>query len=219
MTHLRGYLSEDQAQRVLQVHQRDIARFVHAQMLQHYWEQVEGYEVAVSRGFEPLRRSAFTMHADEPVLDVRQPPPDKNRIGRYIFGGFSRCLYDHQKFQSDTERVMAVILDREAQRWFKPARGQFRVDYRVGQRQQPYVPDFVAETGDELLLIETKARNELDSPEVLEKARVAHEWCGHGYRARARTRHEAVALRADPHDVVTENMSLSALVGGSGGLG
>jgi type III restriction enzyme len=212
VTHLRGYLTEEQTQRVLQVHQKDIARFVHAQMLQHYWETVEGYEVEVRRGFEEMRRSAFTMPAGEPVLDHRQAPPDKSRIARYVFGGFSRCLYPAQKFQSDTERAMALILDRESERWFKPAKGQFRIDYRTGFQQVPYVPDFVAETADEILLLETKARNELDSPEVVEKARVAREWCGHA--TEHAKEHGAKPWRyvLIPHDVVAENMSLSGLV-------
>jgi type III restriction enzyme len=43
-----------------------------------------------------------------------------------VFGGFQRCLYATQKFQSDSERKLAIILDREALKWFKPARGNSR---------------------------------------------------------------------------------------------
>jgi type III restriction enzyme len=34
-----------------------------------------------------------------------------------LFGGFQRCLYSIQKFQSDSERKLAIILDREALKW------------------------------------------------------------------------------------------------------
>jgi hypothetical protein len=45
-------------------------------------------------------------------------PPDKSNMSRYLFGGFSRCLYPTQKFQSDAERKLAVVLERE---WTCPA--------------------------------------------------------------------------------------------------
>ena len=48
-------------------------------------------------------------------------------MAKYQFGGFKRCLYPVQKFQSDAERKLAVILEREASKWFKPAKGQFQI--------------------------------------------------------------------------------------------
>lgn len=59
--HLHSYLSEDETSRVLRCYQRDIARFVHAQMQEHYWEDVTGYEVKVTRGYTELRRSAYLL--------------------------------------------------------------------------------------------------------------------------------------------------------------
>ena len=212
VAHLRSYLDEDQTRRVLQVHQRDIARFVHAQMLEHYWEKHEGFEVQVSRGFEELKPSAFTRSADDDVLDFRQEPPDKNGISRYLFGGFEKCLYPAQKFQSDTERKMAVIIDRDGLRWFKPAKGQFRLTYRVGLQETPYVPDFVVETTGEIVMVETKARKELGTPEVVEKSRAAREWCGHATEHARQHGAKQWRYALIPHDIVAENMSLAKLV-------
>jgi type III restriction enzyme len=212
VTHLTSYLSEEQAVRVLQVYQKDIARFVYAQMREHYWEEHDGYDIDVRRGFEELRGSAYTVPVGEVVRDARDAPADKSRIARYLFGGFARCLYPAQKFQSDTERVMALVLDREAERWFKPAKDQIRIEYRVGHELRPYVPDFIAETPDEFLVIETKARVDLASPEVLEKARVAREWCGHASDHSRVHGSKPWRYALVPHDVVAENMTLSALV-------
>ena len=47
-------------------------------------------------------------------------------MAKYLFSGFTRCLYPVQKFDSDAERKLAVILERDASKWFKPAKGQFR---------------------------------------------------------------------------------------------
>src|ERR1019366_542421 len=122
-THLKGYLGDEHETRnVLAVHQREIARFVHVQMQEHYWEKATAYEMKISKGFSELRPSAYTASASEPVLDYRQPPANKSNMAKYLFGGFKRCLYPVQKFQSDTERKVSVILEREASKWFKPAK-------------------------------------------------------------------------------------------------
>ena len=45
---------------MLRCYQRDIARFIHAQMQDHYWEEAVGYEVKISKGFTELKASAYT---------------------------------------------------------------------------------------------------------------------------------------------------------------
>lgn len=147
-------------------HRRELAALIHAQMQAHYWEKAEGYEVKVSHGFTPLKPSAYTAGAADSIQDYRTEPRDKTKIGQVLFGGFTKCLYRVQKFGSDTERRFAAIVERDALRWFKPAKGQFQIFYRLGSGLQQYVPDFVVETDDELLMVETKARNELTTPEV-----------------------------------------------------
>jgi type III restriction enzyme len=122
--HLLGYLSEDEARNVLQYYQKQLAEFIHVQMQAHQWESATEYEVKVNKGFSELKASAFTATGEE--RDFRQTVEDKSKIGQMVFGGFKRCLYAVQKFQSDTERRFAVILDRDAQKWFDPPKGNFR---------------------------------------------------------------------------------------------
>lgn len=209
--HLLAYLSEDEARRVLQFHQREISKLVHAQMQEHYWEKAEGYEARVSHGFTPLlKESAYTVSVSQPQQDYRDEPTDKTRIGQMIFGGFSRCLYRQQKFGSDTERRFAVILEREAIRWFKPAKGQFQIFYRIGSGLQQYVPDFVAETETNMLMVETKARNELTTPEVAAKQVAAEEWCRHASAHAATYGGKPWRYALVPHDTVQENTTLAA---------
>lgn len=171
--------NEQETGRVWQCYQRDIASFIHAQMQEHYWEEAGGYEVTISKGFTELRPSAYTALAVQEVLDFRVSPYDKSNMAKYLFGGFSRCLYSVQKFQSDTERKLAVILDREASRWFKPTKGQFQIFYRAGADHLEYQPDFVAETGDTVYMLEPKARNEMTEATVIAKRDVAATWCQH----------------------------------------
>ena len=209
--HFLSYLSEDEARKVLQFNQRALCAQIHAQMQSHYWEKAEGYEVKVSHGFTPLRRSAYTADAVDAVHNYRVEPDDKTKIGRMLFGGFAKCLYRLQKFQSDTERRFAVILERDAIRWFKPARDQFQIFYRVGSTPQQYVPDFVAETDTELLMIETKARNELTTLEVAAKRQAAEQWCVNASAHAATYGGKPWRYALVPHDLVADNVTLAWL--------
>ena len=211
--HLRSYLPEDDARKVLRLHQKEIGRFIHAQMQHHYWEEAVDYEVKVSRGFTELRPSAYTAAAGEQPLDYRTSPGDKSNMARYLFGGFKRCLYPVQKFQSDAERKLSVILERDALKWFKPAKGQFQLFYKSGADQLEYQPDFVAETSDLVYMLEPKARNQLDDGDVLAKKAAAVQWCRHASDHAASYRGKPWLYALIPHDVISENMTLHVLVG------
>jgi type III restriction enzyme len=209
--HLRDYLSEDDTRKVLRCYQRDIARFIHAQMQDHYWEDVVGYDVVISKGFTELKPSAYTAVAGEPPSDYRRAPADKSKMAGYLFGGFQRCLYAVQKFQSDPERKLAVVLERDALKWFRPPKGQFQIFYKAGADHPEYQPDFVAETKDVIYLIETKARNELRTPEVEAKRDAAVSWCRHASDHAATYKGKPWQYLLIPHDEVTENMTLAGL--------
>jgi type III restriction enzyme len=213
VNHLRTYLKEEEISKVLRCYQRDIARFVHAQMQDHYWEEATGYEVKISKGFSELKPSAYTAPATEPVLDYRQPPADKSNMPKYLFGGFQRCLYPVQKFQSDPERRLAIILDREAQKWFKPAKGQFQIYYKSGADHLEYQPDFVAETKTTIYMMEPKARNEMEEDDVLAKMVAAVKWCKQATDHAATCGGKPWHYLLIPHDTITENMTIAGLAG------
>ncbi len=209
--HFRTYLSEEDARKVLRCYQRDIARFIHAQMQEHYWEEAVGYEVIVSKGFTELKSSAYTYAAGEPVVDYRVSPPDKSNMAKYLFGGFARCLYPVQKFDAEGERKLAVILDRDAIKWFKPAKGQFQIFYRDGADHREYQPDFVAETAETIFMLEPKARKELDDRIVLAKKDVAVNWCTNASTHAQSYGGKPWRYLLIPHDEIATNMTLAVL--------
>lgn len=211
--HLCSYLLEEDARKVLRLHQKEIGRFVHAQMQHHYWEEAADYEVKISRGFTELRESAYTAADGELPLDYRISPADKSNMARYRFAGFKRCLYRVQKFHSDAERKLAVILEREALKWFKPAKGQFQLFYKSGAEQLEYQPDFVAETSDLIYMLEPKARSQLDDADVLAKKAAAVQWCQHASDHAASYQGKPWHYALIPHDVISENMTIRALAG------
>lgn len=210
--HLRSYLSEDDTRNVLIYHQKPLAAFVHAQMQEHQWEKAGGYDVVVSKGFTDLKPSAYTARDGEPVQDFRQTVGDRSRISQMLFGGFQRGLYSIQKFDSDTERRLAIILDRDSQKWFRPASGQFQISYKLGISQHDYQPDFVAETADCIYMLEPKAKNELTSPEVLAKKDAALLWCTRATTHALSNGGKPWKYVLIPHDVILENMTIPGLV-------
>ena len=208
VTHLRTYLSEEEVLSVLDKERRLIAREIHAQMMAYFWEKAASYEARVSQGFSTLKPCNYTVSADEPIHSVRQTPKDVSRIKQMLFGRFSKCLYPLQKFDSDTERRFAVILERDAQKWFKPAQGQFQIYWKSGFDSKEYIPDFVVETEDSIWLVETKAGKDLKDPEVLAKADAAFEWCKHATDYALQHNGKSWRYVLIPHDEVAESKKL-----------
>jgi type III restriction enzyme len=212
VTHLRSYLSEDDTRNVLIYFQKQLVALVHAQMQEHQWEKTGGYDVVVTKGFTDLKKPAYSVKAGEAVHNFREPVQDKGRISQMLFGGFERCLFKKLKFQSDPERKLAVILDRDSQKWFRPASGQFQMFYKLGVSQHEYQPDFVAETADCIFMLEPKAKNELTSPEVLAKKDAAVLWCSRATTHCLTNDGKSWKYVLIPHDVIAENMTLAGLV-------
>jgi type III restriction enzyme len=210
--HLQRYLSEADTRKVLRLHQRDIARFIHSQMQSHFWEAPVEYEVKISRGFTALKTSAYTTSATQPRLDYRQAPADKSNMAKYLFGGFSKCLYPEQKFQSDAERKLAMLLERDALKWFRPAKGQFQMFYRWQGEHREYQPDFVAEVETAIYMLEPKMSSQMTDAEVLAKKEVALRWCQQATAYMQQHGGKPWTYVLIPHDAIAENMTLNGLV-------
>lgn len=211
--HLKSYLSnENDVLNVLQYHQQQLAALIHSQMQmpEHRWEKATGYKAMVSKGFAALKENAYTASAMDDIKPFRMTVPDPSNIRKYVFGGFAKCLYDMQKFDVETERRFAVILedDSEVLKWMKPARGQFQIYY---SKDQAYEPDFVVETKTELLLCEPKRSDQLGSEEVLAKKAAAAAWCKHASDHSVQHGGKKWRYLLIPHDAIAGNMTVAGL--------
>jgi type III restriction enzyme len=201
---------DDDLHKILRVHQRAIARFIHAQMANHFWEAAVDYNVVIRQGFSTLKDSAYTA-TDKVPLDYRQAPADKSNMRKYLFGGFSKCLYPVQKFDTNTERMLAVILERESLKWFRPAKGQFQIYYRWQGEHPEYQPDFVAETDDIIYMLEPKMSTQMTDPQVLAKKEVAVKWCQQASEYMQQHGGKPWRYVLIPHDAIAENMTIRGL--------
>jgi len=210
--HFHSYLPPEDTMRVLQLEQRAIAGAVHAQMLDHFWmDDTVEYEHVVTSGFTEIKQSAHSAERGEP-LDYRSPPADKSNMARYLFGGFSKCLTNVVRFDSDSERKLAVILEREAEKWFRPAKGQFQMFYRKGNDHLEYRPDFVAETAAEILMLEPKMATQMNDPDVRAKRDVAVQWCKWASDHAGQSGGKPWRYALIPHDQIADNMGLDFLL-------
>ena len=213
VTHLRSYLSEeDDVVNVLQYHQQALVNLIHSQMQDHFMETAASYEAHVTKGFSTLRPNNYTADADKVVRDFRMPIPEgeKSRIKSMLFGGFQKCLYPAQKFDSDPERRFAVILenDENTLKWFKPAKGDFQIHY---SHDASYEPDFVVETATGKFICEPKRASEVSDDVVQSKADAAAVWCEHATVHAKTYGGKPWTYLLIPHDQVSEQMSLAGL--------
>lgn len=201
--------SENELHEVFDTYGTELARLIRAEMMAHFWEEATEYEVQVSRGFTELKPCNYTAIEGQTAHHYRETVTELSKIKQMLFGGFDKCLYPLQKFDSDTERRFAVILERDALKWFKPAKGQFQIYYKLGTEQPEYIPDFVVETDSMILMVETKAANDLDTQEVQAKAAAAAQWVKHATDHALQVGGKPWKCLLIPHVEVVESKRLS----------
>ncbi len=202
--------NEDEVLNVVQYHQQALVNLIHAQMQDHFEEKATAFEPHVSKGFTTLRPNNYSAPAGEIERDFRAPVTDKQDIRKMLFAGFRKCLYRVQKFDSDSERRFAVVLenDKEVLKWFKPAKGDFRIHY-AGDAS--YEPDFVLETSTAKFLCEPKSAADMQDSEVIVKANSAAEWCKHATEHERKHGGKSWTYLLIPHDVIADNKTLQGL--------
>jgi type III restriction enzyme len=179
-------------------------------MKKHFWEDQIEYEVKISKGFTTLEESAYTTNANN-SSEYRISPQDKSNMSKYLFTGFSKCLYTEQEFQSEAERVLSIILEPDATKCFKPARGQLKIYYRWDRYYLEYQPDFMVGREEIIYMLEPKNRDEIDHPQVLAKKDVAAQWCKYAYEYILKDNGKPCLYVFIVHDAITQNMTLKGL--------
>ncbi len=92
-----------------------------------------------------------------------------------LLTGYEKTIYPEAEFDSKQEKWLADILEREPKikRWARIPIGQMPIFYAAGD----YNPDFIADDGKTLYLLEVKSADELKDETVQRKAKAAQAWC------------------------------------------
>jgi type III restriction enzyme len=215
VSRIRSYLETDaEVESALLRHGRQLAEFIFSQMMQHYHETPLGeddFEVKVTRGFRYLESQPLNLAPGQHVRSFKQAVSPLSETRRAVFGGFAKCCATVQKFDSDPERRFAVLIDdeRAVEKWLKPGRNQFQIEFRSGDA---YEPDFVIETASQKLICEVKARNELADDIVQAKAKAATKWCSTANTHAVETGGKRWLYVLIPDDQVIGSSTLDGLV-------
>lgn len=175
--HFLTYLSEADAVEVMYQRQSTIADIIYAQMMEHFYTDEIKYRATDMRPFSRIETGFGGKIKTDKIYDLRANLPARD-VPMKIFKGFRKACHTLYKFDSDTERRFAIVLenDGQVQKWMRPSPKQFNIYYGSGGMSK-YEPDFVVETEQGIFMIEVKASNEINSQSVLEKAHAALVYC------------------------------------------
>lgn len=149
----------------------DIVKQIHENM-----DRQTYYTHVVQKDLIVFRKAVRNVMADGGEVNFRKTISNKSEIKKYVFTGYKKSYYNINAFDSDTERLFSVILedDKDVIRWIKPPLNQLGLFWQAGQQ---YNPDFLVETPTTKYMIEVKAKNEVNNPDVVGKAKEGIKWC------------------------------------------
>lgn len=149
----------------------DIVKQIHENM-----DRQTYYMHVVQKDLIVFRKAVRNVRADGGEVNFRKTIANKSEIKKYVFTGYKKSYYNINAFDSDTERLFSVILedDKDVIRWIKPPLNQLGLFWQAGQQ---YNPDFLVETPTTKYMIEVKAKNEVNNPDVVGKAKEGIKWC------------------------------------------
>ncbi|HBR95405.1 MAG: hypothetical protein CL549_13660 [Alcanivorax sp.] len=201
---------EEMTRSVVRGHTKAMAESIFSQMKQNMWREHTDYRVSLTSAFGELRPQTFDSAGASFIRDFKTPPDQKQDIRKYIFNGFSKGCYQYAKFDSDPERKLAIVLEKDAsvRLWMKPGPNQFKIFDSHGA---PYQPDFVVETDTAKLIIEVKRQSEMNAVDVLRKADAASLWCYLATEISAKTGDKPWHYVLVPESDVQENFTVSGL--------
>ena len=146
-------------------------------MMENFYCKTGEFEDAEIKPFTKIENHNYSKFKDDKIYDSRDHVATKTELTKRVFDYYKKSCHTLYKFDSLPEKDFASSLDEDENvlRWLRPSIKQFNLYWDHHSRL--YEPDFVVETDNDLYLVEVKASNELKSPEVIEKAKAASEYC------------------------------------------
>jgi type III restriction enzyme len=175
--HFLSYLNFEETEKVMRDRQRSLAEIIYTQMNQHFYKEETSYRASSMRPFTRIETGFGGKFKSDDLYDLRAYVA-ASEVKTKVFKGFKKACHTLYKFDSNTERIFAIVLENDASvlKWLRPSSKQFNIWYGPGGASN-YEPDFIVETAETIYMVETKAANEINSDAVKEKAVAALEYC------------------------------------------
>ncbi len=211
--HFKSYLKiDDEVNKVLVQRRKSIADNIYAQMNEHFYKEEVSYAATAMRPFSKIEVGFGGKYISDDIYDYKAniPPQD---IKSKIFKGFKKSCHSLYKFDSNTERTFAMVLENDSDvlKWMCPNIKQFNIYYDRDSSSQ-YKPDFVVETADIIYMIETKDSRMVEDEVVKKKAYAAAEYCRAATEFNGQNGGKAWEYVLISHDEVRANSSFDYLV-------
>lgn len=211
VNHFRTYLlTEKEVMNVCQGKKRDIAKFIYTQMMEHFYCNPTSYEEAKVYPFTKILEHNYSRIFSDTIRSFRDTIEPTSLIPKLVFNGFKKACHSEYKYDSKTEKDFSIILENETSvlKWLRPAQEQFKIYWNHNSQQ--YHPDFVVETEANIFMIETKAQKDIETDQVVQKARAALEYIKNVNEYTKANGGKAWKYLLIPHDKVTVNTSFYA---------
>jgi len=207
----RTYLTDDNLMNVVQYHKQEIGRYIHSQMMEHFFCEAPSFERPTVLPFSRIEEHNLTKYSKDSIHHYTETITPTSAIPGKVFSGFKKSWHPLYKFDSKTEKDFAVILeqDKEVLKWLRPAPAQFRIYWKHNSRQ--YRPDFVAETAAAIFMIETKKESDIETSDVQEKTAAALLYCRNASAFTSQNGGKSWKYVLIPHNAVMVNMSFGML--------
>ena len=175
--HFLTYLNDKETEIIMRDKQKTIARLIYLQMNEHFHHEETGYKAVEMRPFSRIEKGFGSKASADEIYDLRANLAP-SEVPSKVFNGFMKACHTLYKFDSDTERTFAIVLENDdaVLRWMRPSPKQFNIWYGAANTKR-YEPDFVVETADGIYMVETKAERNIEDKDVKEKAKAAMAYC------------------------------------------
>jgi len=179
--HLLTYLKdEDEVSKVLMQFRVQLADNIYSQMNEHFYKEETNYTTSEIRPFSKIEIGFGGKYFSDEIYDYNAHIVP-NEIRSKIFKGFKKSCHSLYKFDSNTEKTLAIVLesDNDVLKWMCPNIKQFNIYYDRDSSSR-YQQDFVVETVDCIYMVETKdsrmVTGKIDAV-VTKKMKAASQYC------------------------------------------
>jgi type III restriction enzyme len=174
-------IDEDNLSLIIESNARTIAEDIYKQILEHKELKSEGYLESDIREPKPyLEQYNISLSFGEKPLSLESQI--NTFSAKYTYGQFRKACHSMYRFDSSDEARLAYLLDRDdfVEDWLRPAPNQFEgLFWRdvEGESHHRYEPDFVVELNKEIVMLEVKPEEEINTPNVQAKKQTAEKYC------------------------------------------
>lgn len=153
--------------------------------------------------------SAYKENTYKHYTDIITP---LSLVPKYVFNGFEKSCHQAYKFDSNTEKDFAFVIENDATvlKWLRPASNQFRIYW--GKNSSKYEPDFIVETEDSIFMCEPKKAKDVETDEVQLKMKAALKYCQYANEFTSKNEGKTWRYLLIPHDQVDKTSSFSNLI-------